>query len=160
MAKKKPRPRTVKPDSEEGQISLVKRLDRALREYERNGRVADPELAARIRAGWNPGIEMAIMTMRPDINDVVKSVLLKALLDAEIRAAEISARSFQGDTSIQVLIAPWAAGPGGAPRLAAPARTVEAEVVRDAEEVAHSGMNSSPAPVLSEHEKMREQLRH
>lgn len=121
MSKPKPRPRTVKPGSEEAQVSLVKRLDRALREYERDGHVSDPELAKRIRAGWNPGIEMAIMTMKPDINDGIKSLLLKALLDAEMRAAEIAARSFQGDTSISISIAPWAQGPSFKPALPAPA---------------------------------------
>jgi len=36
---------------------------------------------SRIEAGWHPGIELAVMSVRPDLPDAIKTVILKVLLE-------------------------------------------------------------------------------
>jgi hypothetical protein len=148
IKRKKPAKRIYKPGSEAEAIDQLMRYQRALREYERDGHVSDPELAARIRAGWHPGVEMAVMTIQPDVSDAIKAVCLKTLLEnVEMpKAAEVRALAGEGVTKIEISIAAWAAGPGidGSPKPieVRPAIDVTAH---DPELDAH-GRSSAPAP--------------
>src|ERR1700687_2571464 len=114
MKRKKTARRVYNPSSEAEKFDQLVRYQRALRELERDGHVSDPELAARIRAGWHPGVEMAVMTIQPDVSDAIKAVCLKTLLEnVEMpKAAEVRALAGEGVTKIEISIAAWAAGPG------------------------------------------------
>jgi hypothetical protein len=147
--KRKPAKRTHKPGSEAEKFDQLMRYQRALREHERDGHVSDPELAARIRAGWHPGVEMAVMTIQPDVSDAIKAVCLKTLLEnvEAPKAAQLRLdASGNPDVNITVLVAPWAAVPGleGAPK-AIPMQPAIDVTAHDPELEAH-GRSSAPAP--------------
>jgi hypothetical protein len=146
--KRKPAKRTCRPGSEAEKFDQLVRYQRALRELEHGGHVSDPELAARIRAGWHPGVEMAVMTIQPDVSDAIKAVCLKTLLEnVEMpKAAEVRALAGEGVTKIEISIAAWAAGPG----IDGPPRPIELQpavdvTANDPELEAH-GRSSAPAP--------------
>jgi hypothetical protein len=129
------------------------RYQRALREHERDGHVSDPELAARIRAGWHPGVEMAVMTIQPDVSDAIKAVCLKTLLEnvEAPKAAQLRLdASGNPDVNITVLVAPWAGitGSDGAQKVieVRPAIDVTAN---DPGLEAHR-RSSAPTPVATE----------
>jgi hypothetical protein len=157
--KRKPAKRTCRPGSEAEKFDQLVRYQRALRELEHGGHVSDPELAARIRAGWHPGVEMAVMTIQPDVSDAIKAVCLKTLLEnVEMpKAAEVRALAGEGVTKIEISIAAWAAGPG----IDGPPKPIELQpavdmIASDREGHAHSSMPASPdvlnpAPINERH---------
>ena len=73
--------RVHEPGSGPDKSDQLLRYQRALRELERDGHVSDPGLAARIRAGWHPGVEMAVMTTDPELPPFIKAACYKTLLD-------------------------------------------------------------------------------
>jgi hypothetical protein len=113
VKRKRPKPgpkRNFKP--EVLQMNEIHSYQRALRELVRSGGVTDPDVAARIEAGWHPGIELAVMSVRPDLPDAIKTVILKVLLENTVISATDKARLEAAETSpasINIVIAPWAA---------------------------------------------------
>jgi hypothetical protein len=148
--------RVHEPGSGPDKSDQLLRYQRALRELERDGHVSDPGLAARIRAGWHPGVEMAVMTTDPTLPPFIKAACYKTLLDyvEAPKAAQLKLASGDpGDTNIVIQIAPWAAGPGSPSVRALPAP----EPV-DHEEIARRGMASPPTPPLSDRDRLRAQV--
>jgi hypothetical protein len=94
-------------------MNQIHSYQKALRELVKTGGVTDPDLAARIEAGWHPGIELAVMSVRPDLPDAIKTVILKVLLENTVVSATDKARLDAGvdsPTQINISIAGWAAG--------------------------------------------------
>ena len=97
-------------------MNQIHHYQKALRELVKTGGVTDPDLAARIEAGWHPGVELAVMSVRPDLPDPIKTVILKVLLENTVVSATDRARldaAVDSPTTISISIAGWAAGHGG-----------------------------------------------
>src|SRR5689334_23115501 len=93
-------------------MNEIHNYQRALRELVRSGGVTDAALAARIEQGWHPGIELAAMSVRPDVPDATRVLILKVLLENTVISATDRARLAAAETSptsINITIAPWAA---------------------------------------------------
>jgi hypothetical protein len=153
VKRKKTAGRIYRPSSEAEKFDQLVRYQRALRELERDGHVSDPDLAARIRAGWHPGVEMAVMTINPDVSDAIKAVCLKTLLEnvEAPKAAQLRLdASGNSDVNITVVVAPWAADPriDGAPKGIEVRQPVD--VTANDRELESHGRASVPTPVAAE----------
>src|SRR5690242_12317881 len=113
LKKKRPKPSPKKNFKPEVlQMNEIHSYQKALRELVKTGGITDPDLATRIEAGWHPGIELAVMSVRPDLPDAIKTVILKVLLENTVISATDKARLEAAETSpasINIVIAPWAA---------------------------------------------------
>src|ERR1700737_2270953 len=120
MSKRKPAERTHKAGSDAEKFDELQQIQRALREYERDGHVSDPVLAARIRAGWRPSVEMALWSIHPDCPYGIKAICLKTLVEREPSKVDLMRLADGADGRppvIQISIAAWGALPGsGAPK--------------------------------------------
>jgi hypothetical protein len=148
--------RVHEPGSGPDKSDQLLRYQRALRELERDGHVSDPALAARIRAGWHPGVEMAVMTTDPELPDFIKAACFKTLLEnVEMPKAaqlKLDASGAPGDTQIVIQIAPWAQGPARPVPALAPPEPV------DYEEVAHGDMKTAPTLPMSEQSRLQKTI--
>lgn len=144
---KRRKPRALKPGSEAAQFDELLQIQRALREYERDGHVSDPVLAARVRAGWRPSVEMALWAIQPDCPDGIRAICLKTLVEREPSKVELMRLADGGDRTAQIVIqiAGWAA-PERAPKvielqpavdLEAAARRINSPVSAHAPEPSH-----------------------
>ena len=108
VKRKRPKPgpkRNFKP--EVLQMNQIRSYQKALRELVKTGSVTDPDLATRIEAGWHPGIELAVMSVRPDLPDPIKTVISKVLLENTVVSATDKARleaAVDSPTSINIMI--------------------------------------------------------
>jgi hypothetical protein len=97
------------------------RVQRAMVEAERTGLVRDPALRKRIREGWHPAVEIALMTLRPDFSPMFEFGALKILNDRLQRDAELREKSRESsDVKVTVIVPGWARAPGLEPALPAP----------------------------------------
>ena len=114
VKKKRPKPgpkRNFKP--EVAQLTNIHACQKALRELVKSGGISDPDPIARIEAGWNPAVELAVLSVKPDLPDPVRTVVLKILLENVSISATDRARLEAGvdsPTQINISIASWAAG--------------------------------------------------
>ena len=154
---KRPRPRpgpkkNFSPDS--ARMNIINACRKALTDLVKRGGVSDPELARRIEAGWNPAVELAVMSVQPDLPTPVKTIILKVLLENGVVSATDQARldaGMDGPSQITIHIEGFAQG-RSAEALAAiepprvktgmPALDV---IASDRELTAHRG-NSVPTP--------------
>ena len=117
VKKKRPRPgpkRNFSPET--ARMNNIHACQKALRELVKSGGISDPEIAARIEAGWNPAVELAVLSVKPDLPDPVRTVVLKILLENVSISATDRARLEAGEsapTAINITIASWAASHGG-----------------------------------------------
>jgi len=108
---------------------------------------------SRIEAGWHPGIELAVMSVRPDLPDAIKTVILKVLLENTVVSATDKARLEAGEsapTAIKITIASWAASHGGPKAVETkpaikPAVAID-HVATDSDVHAHRGTPPQPYP--------------
>ena len=148
MSKRKPAERTHKAGSDAEKFDELQQIQRALREYERDGHVSDPVLAARIRAGWRPSVEMALWSIHPDCPYGIKAICLKTLVEREPSKVDLMRLADGADGRppvIQISIAAWAADPriDGAPKAIELQPAVDM-IASDREGRAHSSMPASP----------------
>jgi hypothetical protein len=114
-----PRATPATPGAAKSEQLLI--YQRALKAYAQDGGVSDPALRKRILAGWHPGIELSIMTTKPDLPDLIKATCFKILLDyTETPKAKLDAQREPGDITVTVVVPEWAAGPHTKAALPAP----------------------------------------
>ena len=111
--------RVFEPGSGAEKSQQLMLYQRALKELVREGYVQDPALRKRIRDGWHPGVEMAVMTTRPDLPDLIRATCYKVLLDSMATEQKMNSVAPQ-DFKITVVVPAWAAGPAAKPALPAP----------------------------------------
>jgi hypothetical protein len=113
--KKKPRPgpkKNFSPDMQK--FNTVQKCQKALRDLVKKGYITDPEAALRYEQGWDPAVEMAVMSVEPDTPKPLKGYLLGKLNDSLHISATDRARLEAGDlggATIHISIAGYAAGP-------------------------------------------------
>ena len=113
---KRPRPRpgpkkNFSPDS--ARMNIINACRKALTDLVKRGGVSDPELARRIEAGWNPAVELAVMSVQPDLPTPVKTIILKILLENGVVSATDQARldaGMDGPSQITIHIEGFAQG--------------------------------------------------
>jgi hypothetical protein len=124
--------RVYEPGSGAAASDWFVRVQRAMKELERNGHVEDPALRARIRAGWDPATEIAVMSTRPGLSEMVEFGCYKVLNDRRQRDAEMRQKSTApGDLKVSIVVAPWAAaGKPSAQALPAPKEIDPSDVLK------------------------------
>ena len=148
---KKPKPgprRNFSPDMQ--RMNTIQKCQKALRDLVKKGYITDPEAALRYEQGWDPAVEMAVMSIEPDTPKPLKGYLLGKLNDSLHISATDRARLDAGDiggATIHISIEGYAAGPQRAAiepptqRVGIPALDV---VAADREVPLHRG--SAPTP--------------
>lgn len=151
VKKKRPKPGPKKNFSPEtARMNNIHACQKALRELVKSGGISDPDVAARIEQGWNPAVELAVLSVKPDLPDPVRTVVLKILLENVSISATDRARLEAGEsapTAINITIASWAASHGG-PKAIEPAPVAIDYVKTDTAAQAHRG--APPAPDVPE----------
>lgn len=149
VKKKRPRPGPKRNFSPEvAQLNNIHACQRALKELVRTGGISDFDVIARINAGWNPAVELAVLSVKPDLPDPVRTVVLKILLENVSISATDRARLEAGEsspTAINITIASWAASHGGTKAIE-PAAVAIDYVASDAAAQAHRGAPPQPEP--------------
>ena len=115
MSKKPPKRkralRVYEPNSGAATSDWFVRCQRAMRELERTGFIEDAALRRRISQGWDPAVEIAIMSTRPDLPEFLEFACLKILVERQQRSAEMLSKSREsGDVKITIVVPQWASG--------------------------------------------------
>jgi hypothetical protein len=114
-APKRPKPGPKKNFSPGMQrMNWIFKCQKAAQELHKKGRISDPDLAERVAQGWDPDIELMVMTLKPDLPDTIKAaILLKMHQDKTISATDRARleAGFDGPAQIAITIAAYAAGP-------------------------------------------------
>jgi hypothetical protein len=139
--------------SEQARMNAINSYRKALRALVKTGGVSDPALATRIEQGWHPGTELAVMSIRPDLPDAIKTIILKTLLEHSFISETDQARldaGFDGPAHISITIDSYAAGPQ---RTAIePPRTDFDVIASDREVLAHRNSPATPEPAVEKYQ--------
>jgi hypothetical protein len=103
--------RVYEPNSGAATSDWFVRCQRAMRELERTGFIEDAALRKRIREGWDPAVEIAVMSTRPDLPEMLEFACLKVLAERQQRTAELLTKGREpGDVKITIVVPEWASG--------------------------------------------------